>query len=178
MDSLFSLTAQYNELYDMLTDESVDEEVVSDTLDGILGEIEVKSEGYVAVINRLDMELDACEKQTKMWEQRYNTRKNAIDRLKKALVNAMMQMDKTEIKAGDNTIKLVNNGGVIPIKYKSGSLSGLSSKEVKIEDIPKEYRRTVVTETVDGEKVRKALESGEKLDFAYIGERSRRIVIK
>lgn len=177
MESLFALTAQYNELYDMLTDESVDEEVVVDTLDGILGEIEVKSEGYVAVINRLDMELDACEKQKKMWEQRYNTRKNAIDRLKKALVNAMMQMDKTEIKAGDNTIKLVNNGGVAPLKYKVGDLI-LSSKEVKIEDIPKEYRKTVVTETVDGEKVRKALESGEKLDFAYIGERSRRIVIK
>lgn len=177
MDSLFALTAQYNELYDMLTDESVDEEVVVDTLDAILGEIEVKSEGYVAVINRLDMELDACEKQKKMWEQRYNTRKNAIDRLKKALVNAMMQMDKTEIKAGDNTIKLVNNGGVAPLKYKVGDLI-LSSKEVKIEDIPKEYRKTVVTETVDGEKVRKALESGEKLDFAYIGERGKSIRIK
>lgn len=177
MESLFALTAQYNELYDMLTDESVDEEVVVDTLDGILGEIEVKSEGYVAVINRLDMELDACEKQKKMWEQRYNTRKNAIDRLKKALVNAMMQMDKTEIKAGDNTIKLVNNGGVAPLKYKVGDLI-LSSKEVKIEDIPKEYRKTVVTETVDGEKVRKALESGEKLDFAYIGERGKSIRIK
>lgn len=177
MDSLFALTAQYNELYDMLTDESVDEEVVVDTLDAILGEIEVKSEGYVAVINRLDMELDACEKQKKMWEQRYNTRKNAIDRLKKALVNAMMQMDKTEIKAGDNTIKLVNNGGVAPLKYKVGDLI-LSSKEVKIDDIPKEYRRTVVTETVDGDKVRKALEAGEKLDFAFIGERGKSIRIK
>lgn len=177
MDSLFALTAQYNELYDMLTDESADEEVVVDTLDAILGEIEVKSEGYVAVINRLDMELDACEKQKKMWEQRYNTRKNAIDRLKKALVNAMMQMDKTEIKAGDNTIKLVNNGGVAPLKYKVGDLI-LSGKEVKIEDIPKEYRKTVVTETVDGEKVRKALESGEKLDFAFIGDRGKSIRIK
>ena len=177
MNSLFELTAQYNELYEMLTDESVDEEVVSDTLDGILGEIEVKSEGYVAVINRLDMELDACEKQKKMWEQRFNTRKNAIDRLKKSLVKAMIQMDKTEIKAGDNTIKLVNNGGVAPIKYKVGDLI-LSGKEVKTDDIPKEYRRTVVTETVDGDKVRKALEAGEKLDFAFIGERGKSIRIK
>lgn len=178
MSELFALTGQYNQLLDMMTDEEVDEEVLNDTLSAVLGEIEVKSESYLAIINRLDMEVQACEKHLVQWQNALRVRKNAKERLKKALVEAMMQLDVTELKAGDQKIKLVNNGGKQPIRYRYGSLSGLESKDMKIDEVPKEYRKTIVTETVDGDKVRETLESGEKLDWAYLCERGKSIRVK
>ena len=178
MSALFELTGQYNLLLDMITDEDVDEEVLNDTLDAVLGEIEVKSEGYLAVMDKLDMEISACEAHLERWQNALKARKNGKEKLKKALVNAMMQLDVTELKAGDNTIKLVNNGGKQPIRYRYGALSNLESKDMKIDEVPKEYRKVVVSETVDGDKVRQALENGEKLDFAYLCERGKSIRIK
>lgn len=174
MSELFALTGQYNQLYDMLTEDDVNEEVVKDTLAGIMGEIEAKGEGYVNIITRLEAEETACDAQLKMWQKRKKLRTNAIERLKKALVTAMKLMGITEIKAGATTIKVVNNGGKLPVMF----FNGLSSKDVKAEDIPKEYRKTVVTETVDVEKVRHALENGENLGWAYIGDRGQRVSFK
>ena len=163
MSALFDLVGEYKELYAMLT-ENEDDEAVKDTLEGVAGEIEVKSEGYVAVLNRLDMELDACKKQKEMWEHNLKVRENAIKRLKTRLAEAMIQLGKDEIKAGANTIKLSNNGGQLPIMYTA--------------DIPKEYMKTTIVEEKDTAKIRQALTEGKDLEFAKFGERGKHISIK
>lgn len=162
-DSLFDLAGAYKELYAMMTEEP-DNEVINDTLDAVMGEIEVKGENYVGLINRLDMELDACKKHRDEWIARYNVRENALKRLKQRLAMGMEMIGKKEIKAGDNTIKLVKNGGKQPIIYSA--------------DVPKEYMKTTIIEDKDTEKIRKALESGKKLEFATLGERGNHISIK
>ena len=73
-NTLFDLTAEYLTIMELLTDPEQPEQVITDTLDAIMGEIEVKSEGYVAVLNRLDMELDACKKQYEAWAIRKRVR--------------------------------------------------------------------------------------------------------
>ena len=163
MSALFDLVGEYKELYAMLT-EDADDEVIRDTLEGVAGEIEVKSEGYVAIINRLDMEIDACKKQRDMWVHNLKVRENAMNRLKTRLSEAMVQLGKDEIKAGANTIKLTNNGGQLPIMYTA--------------DVPKEYIKTTIVEEKDTEKIRKALNEGKNLDFAKFGERGKHIRIK
>lgn len=162
-ETLFDLTAEYLQLAEMLTDPEQDEQVITDTLDAIMGEIEVKSEGYVAVLNRLDMELDACKKQYEAWAIRKRVRENAIKRLKKALTDTMIATNKEEIAAGDVKIKLVKNGGKLPLEYEE-------------EFVPDNYKR-VVYET-DTEKIRKALDDGEELGWARYGERGKHIMIK
>lgn len=163
MSALFDLVGEYKELYAMLT-EDADDEVIQDTLEGVAGEIEVKSEGYVAIINRLDMEIDACKKQRDMWVHNLKVRENAMNRLKTRLSEAMVQLGKDEIKAGANTIKLTNNGGQLPIMYTA--------------DVPKEYIKTTIVEEKDTEKIRQALNEGKDLGFAKFGERGKHIRIK
>lgn len=160
---LFDLIGEFKELYSMMT-ESPEDEVIQDTLDGVVGEIEVKSEGYLALINRLDMELDACKKHRDEWINRTKVRENAIKRLKERLATGMVMMGKTEIKAGDNTIKLQKNGGKLPLIYKA--------------DTPKEYLKTTITFENDNDKIRKALDEGQDLDFVEYGERGSHIVVK
>lgn len=160
---LFDLIGEFKELYSMMT-ESPEDEVIQDTLNGVVGEIEVKSEGYLALINRLDMELDACKKHRDEWINRTKVRENAIKRLKERLATGMVMMGKTEIKAGDNTIKLQKNGGKLPLIYKA--------------DTPKEYLKTTITFENDNDKIRKALDEGQDLDFVEYGERGSHIVVK
>lgn len=163
-DTLFDLTGEYLQALDVLTDPEIDEQVVSDTLEGLLGAIEVKSEGYIAVLNRLDMELTACKKHEQEWKARKQIRENAIKRLKKALTDTMVAIDKTEIAAGDVKIKLVNNGGLLPLIVDEDA------------EIPDRFKK-IIYET-DNSLIRKALDSGEDLPFARYGERGKGIRIK
>lgn len=163
-DTLFDLTGEYLQALDVLTDPEIDEQVVSDTLEGLLGAIEVKSEGYIAVLNRLDMELTACRKHEQEWKARKQIRENAIKRLKKALTDTMVAIDKTEIAAGDVKIKLVNNGGLLPLIVDEDA------------EIPDRFKK-IIYET-DNSLIRKALDNGEDLPFARYGERGKGIRIK
>ena len=160
---LFDLVGEYKELYALLTEEP-DDETVNDTLEGVIGEIEVKSEGYVAILNRLDMEIDACKKQKELWSQKLSVRENAVKRLKQRLADAMIMLGKDEIQAGDNTIKLQNNGGKAPLIF------------AEDKKIPESYMKVILQP--DNDRIREALENGEKLDFAHIGERGKHIKIK
>lgn len=177
MESLFDLAGEYKQLYALLTEEP-DSEVVNDTLEAIVGEIEVKSEGYLSLINRMDMELEACKKHRDAWDYKVKVWTNGIKRLKDRLAKGMLMMDKKEIKAGDNTIKLVNNGGQLPLKYFNKEVSDIPQDRVDIQSIPKEYRKTVVTETIDTEKIRKDLDAGKKLDFVEYGTRGIHVRVK
>ena len=158
-NELFDLVGEYKDLYEMLTDETVDEQTVKDTLEAVEGEIEVKAQGIVAICNRLDMEIKACEQQKKEWETRLSVRKNSKERLKEMMKEAMTQMGVDLVMAGEVKIKLENAGGVLPIIY----------DETKV--VPEKY--TDITVKTNGDRVRKALESGEKLDFARFGERGK-----
>ena len=160
MESLFDLVGAYKHLYELLT-ETPDDETINDTLEGVMGELEVKGEGYIAVLDRLDMEIEACKKHKEIWERRLKVRQNAVDRLKKRLVQALVMLGVDELKVGNNTLKLRNNGGVVPLIIDEGK------------EIPDTYMKVIYE--VDKAKIRKDLESGKKLDFARLGERGKNV---
>ena len=162
MSSLFEITNEFQELYSMLTDLDADVECINDTLDALTGELEVKSAGYVAVIHQLEMEQQKAEELSKALKAKADIRKNNIKRMKDALKFAMLTTGKDKIEAGAYTIKLQNNGGKLPLQI--------------IGDVPDSFKRIIYED--DTELIRKHLEDGEKLDFAYLEERGKHIVIK
>ena len=107
MSSLFEITSDMQILYDMLTDPEADIQAVRDTLDGMMGELEQKSAGYVAVINQMDMEQKKAEEMYKFFKEKADARKNGIRRLKDAIKWAMINLNLSEIEAGQYVIKLV-----------------------------------------------------------------------
>lgn len=162
-ESLFGLTGEYLELKEMLTDGDIDEQVINDSLESVEGAIEVKASGYVAVINQLDMEIDACKKHKAEWDAKLKVRENAKKNLKDRLLKGMMMLGKDELKAGDITLKVRNAGGVLPLIFDENK------------DVPERF--TKVTIETDNKLVREALEKGEKLDFAHFGERGKTLKI-
>lgn len=164
-NTLFDLVGEYKALYALLTD--TDEEsrqVVEDTLEAVKGEIEVKASGYVAIMNQLAMEEEACKKQRDEWDARYKARKNGRERLKKHFLDGMLILGLNEINANGVTVKVANAGGVLPIVYDASKT------------VPEKY--TKVTIETDGKLVREALDRGEKLDFAHFGERGKVLKVK
>lgn len=163
-ESLFDLVGEYKQLYELLTDGEQDEQIIEDSLESVTGALEAKASGYVAIMDRLDMEIAACEKHKAEWDARLKARKNGKDRLKKRLIEGMTMLGVDELKAGDVTISLKNAGGVLPIVYDESK------------NVPEKF--TKVTIETDGKLVREALNRGEQLDFAHFGERSKTIKIK
>lgn len=162
MSTLFELTNEFSELYSMLTDPEADLQCVNDTLDAVKGEIEVKASGYVAVLQQMEMEQQKAEELAKAFKAKADIRKNSIKRLKDAMKWAMLEMKTDKIDAGDFTIKLQKNGGKQPLQI--------------IGEVPDNFKRIIYED--DTELIRKHLEDGEKLDFAYLEERGSHVVIK
>jgi hypothetical protein len=162
MNELFNLVGQIKEVYEMMTDPEVDEQVVNDTLEGLMGELSVHAAGIVQLRDRLDMEIDTCKKHKDEWATAEKVRKNRKARLDDLIKATMTQLGVDEIEAGDVTLALKNAGGKLPLVIDG--------------TVPEKY--TKITIENDNELIRKALDSGETLDFAHYGERSKSIKIK
>lgn len=164
MNNLFNIVGEFNELYQMATSEEEQaEQVFIDTLESLKGELTQKAAGYVAVMNRLDMEMKKAEEIEKRYKAIKESRKNAIQRMKDACLWACDNLGVTEIDAGDVKIKVKNNGGQLPLIID------------KPESVPENL--TKITIEPDNAKIREYLKDN-KCDFAHIGERGRHIEVK
>lgn len=165
MSSLFNIVGEFNELYEMATSEEEQaEQVFIDTLESLKGELAEKASGYVAVMNRLDMEEQKADEIVKRYTAIRNARKNALVRMKDACMWACVNLNVTEIDAGDMTIKVKNNGGQLPLIIDDESKVPQNLCKVTIEP--------------DKTLIRKYLEEHKECDFAHIGERGKHIEVK
>lgn len=165
MSSLFNIVGEFNDLYAMATSEEEQaEQVFLDTLDSLKGELTEKAEGYVAVMNRLEMEEQKSDEIVKRYTAIRNARRNAIQRMKDACMWACNELGVTEIDAGDMTIKVKNNGGQLPIIIEEG----------------KEVPQNLCKVTIEPDKalIREYLKDHPECEFARIGERGKHIEVK
>lgn len=160
--TLFDIAGEFEQLYMLATQEQLDEQLFNDTLEALTGELEVKSAGYVAVINQLDMEAKKAKELSDAFKLKADARTNAIGRMKDALKVAMTKIGTDKIDTGDFTIKLQKNGGKQPMVVDG--------------DVPNDYLKVIYER--DNEKIRNALEDGEELPFAHLEERGKHVVIK
>lgn len=164
MNDIFDVVGEYKQVFEMLTDPEVDEQTVLDTLEGLMGEIEVKAEGIVSIIDRLEMEYEACKKHEDIWHDRKVVRQNNIKRLKQMIVKVMDELGVNDIQAGDVKLHVQNSGGVPPLIVDENAT------------VPERFTKLTIEN--DNELIRKALNDGEELSFARFGNRSRTLRIK
>ena len=179
--SLFELTSDFQTLINMgypkITDKDSEEEKAAkqeeiatfeDTLNMIMECIADKADAYCYCLdtikdrsNRLNAEI----KRLTAWKKSLD---NAEERMKEGLKNALVAMresgmEKPEIVTDMHRITLVKNGGK-------------QALEVIEEKVPDSFKR-VILET-DKEKICKALDAGETLDFAQYKPRGERANIR
>ena len=159
--TIFDIRDDFAKLYLMGCDPELDPQIFQDTLEGLMGALEVKSCGYVNVIKQLEMEQKQAEEVSKMFADKANIRKNNIKRMKDALKLAMESAGTDQIAAGAFTIKLQKNGGLQPLKIDG--------------DVPESMTKVIVEP--DTERIREYLKDNE-CEWAHLEERGKHIVIK
>ncbi|MBU0437790.1 siphovirus Gp157 family protein [Staphylococcus succinus] len=108
MSTLFNLTDNYKQVYDLIAQQG-DADVLNDTLASINDALEDKADGYVSVIKSLESDNKAIDEEIKRLQQRKTTNKNGIDRLKESLKESMVATGKTKFKTALNSYNIQNN---------------------------------------------------------------------
>lgn len=162
MATLFEITTEFQQFYDMMTDEDMTDQAFLDTLESLTGELAAKASGYANVIKQVDMEAKQAKALELEFKHKKEVRENRIKLMKERIKDAMLTAKVEELDAGKFKIKLKGNGGLEPLK-----ITG---------DVPDNYKKIIVEN--DTELIRKALEEGKELDFAHLEPRGKHIEIK
>lgn len=153
--SLINLTEEYKELLELVQDPEVDEQTLLDTMEAINGEISVKCGAYIAVMNYIKSRAELFKNEAKRLNEAAKAMENNIARMKERIKYAMEEMGVKSLESEYNTLKIVANGGVQPLK-----ITG---------EVPDSYKKVILEN--DNDKIRKDLKDGIKLDFAQLEER-------
>lgn len=162
MSNLYQLTNNYEIVLNMLYDEDADEEMILDTLEAIEGEIEDKADNYAKIIKELEAKQNARKEEAKRLTESAKVFENRVKALKSNLFNSMKATGKTKFATDLFSFNIAKNSGKQTL-----TIDG---------EVPEEYTKTITENDTD--KIRQALEKGEKLTFAHFEPRGESLRIK
>ena len=163
MSTMYELTTEFQALL-MLgdSDDPEEQKAFMDTLEGLVGEIEIKADSYAVVIAELKAQQDKINTEIERLARIESAIESNINRMKTRIKETMEAMGKTEIKTDLHTFKIQNNGGVQPM--------------VITGDVPDNYLKVVYQ--ADNAKIREDLTAGKELSFAHLEPRGKQLRIK
>ena len=164
-NSLYDLSAEFDELCDMLTDPDADQEAVSDTLEGLQLEIADKVDGYAAVYAETEGKKATITEEIKRLTDLKKACDNAQDRTKSYAGAALERAGAAKFSSALHEIRVRKNGGALPLQIDEG-------------EVPEEYLKTEIVQKPDKDKIAKELKLGIELPFARYGERGTHVEIK
>ena len=169
MLKLYEIANEYRRLADSLDASDTSEEMtqtIRDTMESLAFDFEDKAEAMAALVAEYEATIEGCKAEIRRLTGKAARADNAIDSIKKYLFSEMQYTGLRKVKAGTWNISISRNGGKAPVVY----------KEFTISELPERFQKTTVT--LDTAAVRDALEAGEALDFAELGERGESLRIK
>lgn len=168
MSRLYEITGDILTLQEMLED-SVEDEVLTDTLEAVQGEYEIKLEAYCKVIKNLEADIVGIKAEEKRLADKRKVLENNIERLKKAMFDSMKATNTPKVKGTLFTVAIQKNGGVVPIKYDK-------SDKYITDHLPDQLVNIVETPNLDA--IRELLEAGKTVEGFSLGERGESLRIK
>lgn len=151
MSTLYQMTAQAGELYELLQGEIIDEQTFKDTLEAI--GTEEKIEGYCQVIKNLQADLDMFKAEADRIADRMKPIKNNIDRMKESLLAFLKASGQDKVKAGTFAVSIG------------------TSKATNILDealIPNQYKTVETVIKIDKNAIKSDIDNGVKVAGAEI----------
>lgn len=98
MATLYELTEEYRQLLDMMEDDSVDPEVLKDTLEGVEGELEIKAENCAKIMAELCGKIDLIDREIERLKGKKDVLNNNIKRIKQQIEKSMIDTGKRKFK--------------------------------------------------------------------------------
>lgn len=165
--TLYELTGTYLTLKNMMEDPEIDEQIILDTMESIEGDIEYKAENYAKIMAEMKAQSAMLKSEAERLTSRAKTIENKVDRMKRALQEAMILLDKRKFKTDLYSFTIQKNGGADPVIL-----------DVEPEKLPKVAR--VITTKADLKVMADLLrENPSKYKrFAHFGERGESLRIR
>jgi len=154
--SMYELSNDYNGLMEYADSiDPEDEQVFLDTLESVLGAIDLKMDDYAVVMSHMKEREDLIDNEIKRLKARKDAIKNNRTRMNERLYEVMITTDRRKVTTDLHTFSIRKNGGKLPL--------------VITGDVPDNFQKVIYEP--DNERIREALDNGEALDFAHYGER-------
>lgn len=119
---LYEMTVATKQLYELLANEEIDEQTIADTLEAM--GVEEKLEGYCQVIRQYEAEKDMLKAEKERIDKKIKVSENAVNRMKKAIIDFMKASGSTKSTAGTFTVALSTSKAVnildeskVPVRF-------------------------------------------------------------
>ena len=133
---------------------------------GLAEEFDHKADQYAALIRVCETRAAARKEEAERLKLLVQDDEKLADRLRDALMEAMISTQRTKVETARFRLAVKKNGGKIPV---------LITDEAAL---PVDYRVPKVTEVIDTDALRAALEAGTEIPGAALGERGQRLELK
>lgn len=137
-------------------------EAIADTLEGIAGDFAQKATAVAAYVRNLELEATAIEDACRRMEQRQRALQHHADRLRQYLCREMERTGLVKVKSVELALRIQKN-----------------PRSTIVDDenqIPDEFKETVVTIKVLRAEIGKALKAGQPVPGAHLEQTSRLVI--
>lgn len=149
--TLYEITNDYMQLMQMMEDPEMDPQTLSDTMEGIEGELEVKAESYAKVMKNLEADVVGIKAEIDRLSERKKTIENNIKKMKETLQFAMETTGKTKFKTELFSFGIRKNAPAVVMD------------EPYIENVPERFLK-YSDPTINRAAIKEAIQNGEDLE--------------
>ena len=163
MSTLYNLTEEVG----LIVDADLPDAEKAAILDGYLstGDAPAKVDAYCRLIRNLETQAEARKTEADRLSALAKAVSSEAAFRKACLYEFLKRTGRDKLETERFKVGIVKNGGKVPVEYHGA-----------IEDLPEEYLR--VTFAADMDRLREALEAGEEINGAKLGERGTRLSIR
>ncbi len=168
--TLFAISGDLEKLSELLEecgDDAQQQQLIDSWFEQLGSERDCKLDNYCALIGEMLARAQARQAEAKRLVDLASTDENRVKLLKDRLKWFFETHNVKTIETARYRLSLVRNGGKAPVILKEG---------VSPSNLPERFQRVSIDP--DTAAIRQALERGEELDFAVLGERNTSLRIK
>lgn len=161
MISLYEMSKEWENVFEMLLDPDVPEEAIFDTIEMIEADMDTKADGYAKIIKSMDGDTAQIDAEIKRLQNRKTSISNRQKALKQRLYDTMKATGRTKFKTPLFSFAIQQNGG---------------ARHVDLTDVvPAEWLKPGDPDT---KRIREYLEAGHELPFAILADRGESLRIR
>lgn len=156
-----------NDLLDEVGDDAQQQELINNWLDSVGEERDRKLDGYAALISEMTTRADVRKAEARRLQELAATDESRARLLKDRLKWFFETHNITKVETPRYRLQLQRNGGRAPLILKD---------DLSPTQLPEQFQQVSIDP--DTVAIREALEAGESLEWAHLGERGTSIRIK